>query len=288
MASVLIVTPTYSDAMSQETRDSVGALRFDGRREWAILTENPFPPPDIRNVVAQYQHARTLFLAGDYDALLTVEHDMIPPPDGLKQLWSLDVPVAYGVYLLRHGTKVLNALEYIGDRALGDSLSLRRAKLRAARASGAVRVSGIGFGFTLMRRAVVERFPFHDGRQTGSTAPDLPFARDCVQNGVEQWAHFGVPCGHYSDGRILWPLGGETGNMQNVIALQGVVISVNRQTMRLVTGGEYTLPGDDAAELARAGYVQLVVERGTTGDCDASVSAPDPSGAKRGRPARAK
>lgn len=259
MANVLVFTPTWETergtAMRPETAASVRAQVFSGRFDWVIGLHNPYPPvgANIRNVLAQYQDAREQFLAGDYDALLTVEHDMVLPPDALQTLWDTEADVVYGVYMLRHGSPVMNAWEYLeGGRNLGESLSLHPEKLEQAKQKGVIRVSGCGFGCTLMRRPVVEAFPFrHDG--TDQWSPDIPFAMDVLRAGYVSVARFDVPCGHY-DGEVLIPAYG-AGALENVIvtALQDVVAA----GLRMRAGQQYTLTRQDASELMRAGYVEL-------------------------------
>ena len=83
-------------------------------------------------------------------------------------LWDADKPVAYGVYMLRHGSLVLNAWEYAGPNALGESYSLQTRRYPRIVPEGIVRVSGIGFGCTLIRREVMERLQIHGGGGQGA------------------------------------------------------------------------------------------------------------------------
>lgn len=249
---VLCFTPTHGRLLRKETVASVKAQDWAGELVHEIGRRNPYPGRDMRNVLVQYEHGRALALAGGYDALWTVEHDMEVPPDALSALWATGAPVAYGVYLLRHGVQVVNAWEYSGDRNLGESLSLRPARLRQALAQGVVRVSGVGFGCTLIRREVLARIPFRSGDE-GTEAPDVPFAVDCLRANVLQVAHFGVLCGHW-DGET-WLRIGAQGQTTAVVARQTVVVSVDGESRRLVAGERYELPGELARELGRAGYV---------------------------------
>lgn len=252
---VLAFTPTYGDALRPETVASMVGQRFDGELVWEVGRFNPYPPPDLRNVYEQYKRGRERALAGGFDALWTVEHDMVLPADALGRLWETGAPVAYGVYMLRHGSNVLNAWELTGGRNLGMSLTLYPEKLEAAKRRGVVEVSGVGFGCTLIRRAALERIPFRpDGEQ--KQAPDIPFAVDCVRAGIRQVAHFGVECGHVHEGEVL-RVDGESWPMVEATALQDVTVNVRGQTVRLVTGQVYAMPRDEAMELARAGYVGI-------------------------------
>jgi hypothetical protein len=260
--------------MRPETADSVRAQVFSGDFEWVVGLHNPYQPvgANARNVLAQYQDARSRFLAGDYDALLTVEHDMVLPPDALQKLWDTDADVVYGLYMFRHGSIVLNAWEYIGGKNLGESLSLHPAKLEQARRKGVIRVSGCGFGCTLIRRPVLEAIEFrHDG--TDQWSPDIPFAVDAQREGYISMARFDVPCGHY-DGEVLIPAFG-VGTMEyvTVTALSDVVAA----GLRMRAGQQYTLLRHDASELARAGYVELQALEPETATLEAAENATKPT-----------
>lgn len=261
---VLAFTPTYGDALRPETAASIVGQRWVGEVVWVVGRYNPHPSPDLRNVFEQYRQGREVALAGGYDALWTVEHDMVLPPDALQKLWDVNAPVAYGVYMLRHGSNVLNAWEHAAGRNLGMSLSLYPERLEQAKRRGIVEVSGVGFGCTLIRRAVLESIPFRPDDK--AKAPDIPFATDCLRAGIRQVAHFGVACGHVHEGKVL-TMSDDSGRMVEAVALQDVTINVRGQTVRLVQGVSYAMPADEAGELVRAGYVRVLpaesVERAT-------------------------
>jgi hypothetical protein len=243
MTTIAIFTPTWqtddegNTAMRPECRASVEAQVFDGALTWEIGLHNPWPKQKMRNVVAQYQRGRESFLASDADAWLTFEHDMTMPPDGVQRLWDTmqrtGAGVVFGVYMLRHGTKVLNAWEYIGDHALGESLTLYPEKLARARAQGVARVSGVGWGCTLIRRDVVERFPITP-RDDG--AGDIPFAYDCLYAGVEMVADFNVACDHFDGALRLRPDGDDMSDRVEIEAIQDVTVTDGRQSRRLLAG----------------------------------------------------
>jgi hypothetical protein len=252
--NVLIATPTYGNVMRPETRRSVKATRFEGKWEWYLSKHNPFPAPDRRNYFEQMNHIREKALAGDWDAVLMVEHDMEIPPDALQKLWDTGSQVAYGVYLLRHGANVLNTYAYINERNLGESLSMWPKKLAAARKQEVARVSGVGFGCTLIRRETLERVPFRSNEK-GTAAPDVPFAQDVLAAGIESVAHFGVLCGHWQTWRMLEPFKDEREPTRLVKANQSVNIFVGGQSFRLVEGQEYHLAESAVVDLIRAAYV---------------------------------
>lgn len=256
MTNVLIATATYGNAMRPETRTSVQATVFAGKWRWYQSRHNPYPAPDRRNYLAQYEHIREKVLAEGYDAVLLVEHDMEIPPDALQKLWDTGAQVAYGVYLLRHGANVLNTYEYVGERNVGESLTFSPRKQAAARAQGVVQVSGVGFGCTLIRADVLERIPFRSNEK-GSAAPDVPFAQDVLAAGIRSVAHFDVLCGHFQVYRMIMPFKDGVEPTQLVTALQAVNIMVNSQSYPLRVGEEYHLPISQVPDLVRVGYVQI-------------------------------
>lgn len=270
--TLLVFTPTIGNEMRPETVSSIKAQVTDVPHVWEVGYHNPFPGQKMRNVVAQYQRARDLCLAGDYDAMLTVEHDMVLPPDAIQKLYHTDAPVVYGVYMLRHGAYTLNAWQYINDRNLGMSLSLYPDEVKRYREQGWGRVCGVGWGCTLIRRPVLERLQIHSANE--ADAGDLTFATECLRAGFVQIARFDVPCDHIDDrsGRILKPFSQGGGAVGRVYVLQSVTANVNGQSVPLKVGRYYTLPPDVAKDLARAGYVRI-----TNGlDADVEMTVMDP------------
>jgi len=133
---LLVYTPAYAGGPLAECRGSVLGQRYDDRWEWVVDDDDPFPTPDHRNVLAKYQRARAKALAEGFDALVTVEHDMVLPVDALEKLAATEAPVVFGTYTLRHGSHVLNTWRYENRRNFGMSLSLYPHELRILRRAG--------------------------------------------------------------------------------------------------------------------------------------------------------
>jgi len=286
--TILVFTPTIDDQLRPETGASIAAQKTDMPFVWDVSDHNPYPGEKAANVVAQYQHGREMTLADGYDAMLTVEHDMVIPPDAIEKLNSTDAPVVFGVYVLRHGMKVLNAWQYQGNNNIGMSLSLYRQELREARARGWAQVSGVGWGCTLIRREVLERLPIRRG---DGDAGDLAFASDCLHLGIRMIARFDVPCDHIEpDGNVLKPYE-HGGTVSRVLALQDVVAPTGNGSLPLKKGSYYTLPDVIADDLRRGGYVKITngedsqEEPGEVDqpDITAREMAVDPKAATRGK-----
>ena len=198
---VQVFTPVYR--LEPETVAAVLALEWDGPIRWIFQRDNPTDDGRV-NILHQYQQARLNFLAGDDDAMLIIESDIIPPPDTLRKLAALDADMAYGVYRFRV-SNVINVFErYPGrPRNEGESLSIHPEKLRAALKVKAVPCSGGGLGCVLIKRHVLEEIDFRLGDVAHC---DTYFNRDVMHEGFKQMADMRVVCGHKNEqGEVLWP-----------------------------------------------------------------------------------
>lgn len=240
--------------MRPETIASIEGQKTNVPYVWEVGYHNPYPEK-VRNVVAQYQRARELCLAGNYEALLTVEDDMILPPNTVSKLMGTDAAVVYGVYMLRHGVPTLSAWRYENDHDLGMSLSLYPHEVKAHIKKGWARVSGVGWGCTLIRREVLERQEIHS--MGGGDAGDLTFGTECLRNGFLQIARFDVPCGHICPNGEVLEIHNMNGIVGRVYSLQDFNANVNNVSVPMKKGSYYTIPVDVARELARGGYVNI-------------------------------
>lgn len=161
-----------------------------------------------KNVLNLYKQARRIFLAdARYTHLLTIEDDMVVPPDALEKLMALDVDVAYSLYCWRWGPPHrLSAYRYLyPDNGCSWGTDEPHTARRYMETGTAVDVAGVGLGCTLIKRSVLEAIDFRIG---GAPANDWWFAVDCQQAKVRQVAHFGVQCGHIRldpSARVIWP-----------------------------------------------------------------------------------
>jgi hypothetical protein len=278
---ILIWTPTYGDGPHPDFVASIEAQEHEHEVVWVVDDKQKHPPPNHANVLASYRRGRARALKGGFDAMLTAEHDMILPDHALQTLTDTMGDVVYGVYLFRWGTYVLNTFEYINDKNMGESLSLAPRKARAALKKGIVRVSGCGWGCTLLRRSALERIEFPEYWKE-NPAFDVAFAQQAVRAGLRLYANFNVLCGHMKDDELLVPfenpsdfeyngaavmLGGQLMPMYRsktdrtifkVRALQTMNYLQDGESVRLKKGGEYELPYHVASELLRAGYLEVV------------------------------
>ena len=264
---LLIFTPTWIDrelgvdAIHPGCAASIRAA-MSADMEWIIGRENPYPIGDHRNVLHQYQQARAMCLEGDYDALLTVEHDN-RLPGAIERMLATDADVVYAPYLLRHGRPLLNTWQWINDREMGMSLSNYPDELARARAAGVWKISGTGMGCTLFRRRALELIEI-TASSDNNPCPDLGFARAALRAGLVSVGRFDVPVAHYSRGR--WRLPFEEQDMKYKVLESGQAMADGR-IFRLKAGSEIELNAFEAEELGRLGRVEAVVD-GSAGCAD--------------------
>lgn len=182
--------------------------------EWLQVDEQPHGregPGAVgnRNILYLLTLARARMLAGEYTHLLTVEDDMVIPPDALDRLLGVGAPVAYSLYCWRRTPHLWSAYRNL-DEDGGASWADDEPQTIAAQAqAGAViDVRGVGLGCTLIDRATIAAIPWRLAANGGRASCDWYFAHDCNVAGVRQAAHLGVRCGHIQtspSARIIWP-----------------------------------------------------------------------------------
>lgn len=270
---VLLFCPTYELpdgelAIRAETRESIDNLVAPEGVELVKVISNNNPNPltgvrkvDHENTLYQYRLARQQVLKEGFDALLTVEHDMVIPPDALVKLLDTDADVAYGLYLFRQGKPALNCLRVTSSRRWIDmTITYFPDLVEKGKQQGWLECSGAGLGCTLIHRRVLEKVDFRRTEQGGHPAPDMPLAEDCVRNGFKQVCRFDVICGHIKpDGKVLVPFG-EGSTMENVkiYTARSFNANIGGKTIHFKEGQEYTMPEDVVDDYVRAGYVLYV------------------------------
>lgn len=173
---------------------------------WFRGWDNPHEYP-YENVTHNYNIARDLVLRMGFDALLTVECDMIIPPDTVDRLAATEADIAYGLYVWRHGRREWSA--YTSLNALkGKSISKDPPAARAAWGK-VIDVAGVGQGCTLIRRHVLEVIEFSLWPGTPqAVSSDWMLALDAQRLGFTQRCDLGVVCGHQTYEpwpQVIWP-----------------------------------------------------------------------------------
>lgn len=191
----------------EETRRSIEDLDTTGFDVVVHYDNTETQTGDIdrnQSILDKFQNGRSLFLAGDYDAMLTIEYDNIVPPDALQRLAKVDADIAYGLYCGRQNHQWL-AFWRLFDNS-GITYSKDAPTVQAAWGN-IIETCGVGFGCTLIRRHVLEAIPFRivNGHPC---ANDWHFALDCINAGFVQKHDCAVIVGHIVSRTplsIVWP-----------------------------------------------------------------------------------
>lgn len=219
MSALLIACP-IADKLLMPTMRRIIELDPRGydRADTVFLRAQPDPAIDARDAIAaQYNEARRMVLDLGYDALLTVECDMLPPPNAIRRLRNCNADIAYGLYVLRRAPWEWNAYSVMEGMC---AWPLSRVPERAAEEWGeVVDVDGIGLGCTLIQRKALEVMRFRadgllhsDGNRSYS---DWYAAEDWRAAGLTQRCDTSVICGHIHPTdeagtgapSIIWPTG---------------------------------------------------------------------------------
>lgn len=281
---ILLFMPTYEKAGQRQAWDesikSFEELQAPAgcKVERVISLDNPFGIEGRhKNTLHQYQKARQRVLDEGFDALVTFEHDMIVPDYGLQKLWDTPAPIVYGVYMLRHKAHCINAFFHVTDSPnLQKSMTYRPGEHRAAVKRGWARVTGVGFGFTLIRREVLENIEFHS--TDGNYAPDWGLAVDATRATIKQIARFDVLCGHIDqDGKVLWP------------HKEGSKPKMKVKILKQFVSGQLYKPGqvvdidqEKIDDFKRAGYIQILEDEAPAVKIKSKPTARKPKAVKNG------
>lgn len=219
MSKLLIVCP-IADKVLLPTMRAIIELDPRGyeRADTVFLRTQPDPAIDSRDAItAQYNEARRLVLDNGYDSLLTVECDMLPPPNAIRRLRNCNADIAYGLYVLRRPPWEWNAYSVMEGMA---AWPLSKVEDRAGIEWGeVVDVDGIGLGCTLIQRRALEVMRFRadgllhsDGNRSYC---DWYASEDWRAAGFTQRCDTSVVCGHihpqdeqgHPRPSIIWPIG---------------------------------------------------------------------------------
>ena len=228
----MIFTPLHPVyGIKEQTVQSVRAIinEYDKPIDWLLAANDNISDKPYENVVNHHNRARQIILEQDYEAMLSIEADMILPPDTASRLMAIDADIVYGLYVWRHKPRRWSAYKTLNLWG-GESLSFNSDGQNAREAWGKVKdVAGLGMGCTLIRRNVLEaiNFRIHDGNpgwivdeykeqfETLGINPYRPhphmvcddwlLAMDAQHYGFSQKADCGLICGHIFQDEVLWP-----------------------------------------------------------------------------------
>jgi hypothetical protein len=253
---VLLFCPTVK--LSHAVFDAIHALHFDGTLDRLFTHDNPYGEINGKNILHNYQKAERIVKAENYDYLLTVEDDIIPPPDALEKMIAVDADIVYGVYCFRRGRPMLNIAK---PYDLTESYSLpNNIKDWQTLCGQIIPCGGLGFGCTLIKRSVFNAVSLHSDSGTDA---DSQLAHDARRLGLSQMCDTTVLCGHRRpDNTIVWPTpqGWIEYGMHVPLATREIIAQrpmafwdSEEQVIRMQTGEQRAIDFEHAADFVALG-----------------------------------
>lgn len=174
--------------------DLQGKLKEHGIEVYHVARGN-----NSREALARaQQYARKKFLEGDYEYLLSLESDIMAPEDTIQRLILACKPVVTGLYTIGNEKiriPCITLKEFNQQLGAWGTRLLKPEEFKQFRNSGLVSVAAGGMGVCLMKRHVVEKFPFYyDPRFTGHS--DIYFFNDCLNNKIPVFVDTDLYCEH--------------------------------------------------------------------------------------------
>lgn len=202
--AILMAIPTLpvQPRVYRETLAAVEALEWPGRLDVMQLRRDGLHADPNADLAAKLEQARRLAIAGDYESLLIVEADMLPPSDTIYRLMDMDADIAYGLYCSRRqGHPWLLASTLNAE----DATRLDAAGMAAAWGN-VMPSAGVGTGCTLLNRKALRKLAFR--HVAGSYSPDWWLALDAQDAGLSQAHDCGLLVGHiiqHAPLAAVWP-----------------------------------------------------------------------------------
>ena len=142
-----------------------------------------------QRMAAAQRHA----LAQDYDAILSLEDDILVPRDALAKLLAVDGDIVYANAVQRLTPTMWHACLQMDEDSIE---TLDRYPERARAVFGEpIDVVGVGGYCTLIRRSALEAIPF---QRRGAHSYDRYLGMDAAALGFRQKYHTGILCSHFS------------------------------------------------------------------------------------------
>jgi len=185
-----------------EAETVAAILSQDVERFDTLFTrDNPYKGGDVyRNIQINFEKMRKFALSENYDKVLVVESDMIPPRDALSKLIEVNAPIVSALYCLRHGEPPPNIIRPKGSKDLQGLFTWEDIKKNWGKT---IEIGGGGTGCLLIDKSILSVYCFDFGN---TELHDGPFMNWCEKNNIKQLARLDVCCGHKKlNGSILWP-----------------------------------------------------------------------------------
>jgi len=203
---VLVALPTYEgkDYIFKENFEAIKNIDYSNydyiyidntkttsylsklRRRGAKATRVPRNGNSRMALANAQNYARHKAIDGNYDYLMFIESDLIPPRDIITRLVKPGLKVIGASYLIGHEVKV-PCVFFLDKTVLGHASGTRIITVDEAKkfmGTGLRQVHGMGLGCTLLRRDVFKNYPYWVDERFTDKHSDVYFYMDLQVDGV--------------------------------------------------------------------------------------------------------
>lgn len=178
--------PNYDVMIVDNSRSGKYAkkLRKESPKDWVI---EKIPRPENTRIGHEQSlnKIRDYFLSSDYDYLLIVESDLLPPMDTIERKLSTGCSVIGSIYYIGHAKDPKRAPSPCLFKRVNNKTNILSAEEGwGMYGTGVRRIHGCGLGTTLVHRSIIERFPFKHYLGNPPKHADVLFFMDLENNGV--------------------------------------------------------------------------------------------------------
>jgi len=180
------------------------------KKEKRLTVEKSIHLQGIRDMIIRDRNRlREIALKGNFDYFLSLEQDIVPPPDIIERLLENGKDVCSAVYfcykerILRGpNQKVLKRFDLTPisynwlDPEIKEVKLTRRMSFNEAFPSRLQQIQLCGVGCMLIGRKVLEKIKFRYEKD-GTGFDDIFFGLDCQDNGFEIWLDSRIVCMHH-------------------------------------------------------------------------------------------
>jgi glycosyltransferase involved in cell wall biosynthesis len=225
---VLVAIPTYKgkDYIFKENFEAIKGLNYPNydyiyldntegtsytstlRRRGAKATHIPRNGNSRMALANSQNYARHIVQSQNYDYLMFIESDLIPPKDIIQRLLNHNVSVVGALYFLEaphpDGRKIKIPCTFVSQVSSTGETSTRIIKLHEVAGylnTGLRKVHGVGLGCTLIRRDIVNQFPFWYDERFIDKHSDVYFFMQLQNKSIAVYQDTNIIVPHYPS---LW------------------------------------------------------------------------------------
>lgn len=196
---VLVGTVTYKGKAycEEEFMERALSLTYGNYSHYIVHTDD-FEGNSRDRITEGYQRIFKYFLEGDYDYLLTLESDVIPPKYIIEALMEECKDIIGALYMVgkknnRYPCAFTGKKTRIKHPNGGQSTGIESITLQDIDGTIKPALGGIGLGCCLIKRDIIKEIPL----RWGEAHCDMYFHEDAVKKGYIPHIHTGIICKHY-------------------------------------------------------------------------------------------